>query len=149
MPCEAAPKKTSRRIQSDSVNLGELPAGHQFPRYQFTFSDADIAAYVHAVGDTSPVAAPGPERLVPPMAVIAAGLGHMIKLLGLAAGTIHASQECEFARPVRVGVVVFADAVLKSNAVRRGARFATVETTFYDARAQVLGSSQSTVIVPA
>ncbi|MBI2965916.1 MAG: MaoC family dehydratase [Chloroflexi bacterium] len=131
------------------MNLGELFAGHRFPRYQFTFGDADIADYVRAVGDSSPVASPGPERLVPPMAVVAAGLSHMIKLLGLAAGTIHAAQECEFVRPVRVGVAVFADAVLKSNAVRRGSRFATVDTTFYDARGQMLASSSSTVIVPA
>lgn len=131
------------------MNLATLPAGHRFPRYQFTFKDADIAAYVRAVGDSSQVAAPGQDRIVPPMAVIAAGLSHMIKLLGLAAGTVHAGQECEFVRPVRVGVAVFADAVIKSNSVRRGARFATVETGFCDARGQTLASSVSTVIVPA
>jgi len=133
----------------DTVNLATLPPGHRFPRYPLTFREADIAAYVAAVGDSSAVAAGGPDRLVPPTALVAAGLSHMIKLLGLAAGTIHASQECEFERPVRVGVAVFADASIRSNAVRRGARFATVETLFFDARGQKLASSLSTVIVPA
>jgi acyl dehydratase len=129
--------------------LADLPEGHRFPRYQLAFRESDIAAYVAAVGDSSPVARTGPDRLVPPMALIAAGLGHMIDLLGLAAGTVHASQECEFERPVRVGVAVFADASLKANAVRRGTRFATVETEYYDARGQKLARSVSTVIVPA
>jgi acyl dehydratase len=130
-------------------NLASLTEGHRFPRYQLTFRDSDIAAYVAAVGDLSPVAMPGPDRLVPPLALIASGLGHMIRLLGLAAGTVHASQECEFERPVRVGVAVFADTSLKANTVRRGTRFATVETQYFDARGQKLARSVSTVIVPA
>jgi acyl dehydratase len=142
----ANPEPTS---PGDRGSLAELPPGHRFPRYQFTFRDSDIAAYVAAVGDSSPLAAGGPERLVPPMALVAAGLSHMIKLLGLAAGTIHAAQECEFSRPVRVGVAVFADASIRSNSVRRGSRFAVVETEFFDARGQKLATSSSTVIVPA
>lgn len=130
------------------MTLGELEPGHRFPRYQFSFSDADIDAYVRAVGDSSVVAKPGPNRLVPPMAIIAAGLSHMISILGLAAGTIHAGQEADFERPVRVGIAIFADTTLKANAVRRGTRFTTVETGFFDARGNRLGGSVSTVIVP-
>ncbi|MBI4220181.1 MAG: MaoC family dehydratase [Chloroflexi bacterium] len=129
--------------------LAELQPGHTFPRYQFSFTDADIAAYVTAVGDSSPLAAPGPNQIVPPMAVIAAGLSHMIDTLGLAAGTIHASQEADFQRPVRAGVAIFADSTLKANSVRRGNRFTTIETAFFDARGNRLARSQSTVVVPA
>ncbi|MBI4304998.1 MAG: MaoC family dehydratase N-terminal domain-containing protein [Chloroflexi bacterium] len=128
--------------------LAELQSGHIFPRYQFSFTDAQIDAYVNAVGDASPPAKGGPNRLVPPMAVIAAGLSHMIETLGLAAGTIHASQEADFERPVRAGIAIFADTVLKANSVRRGTRFATVETAFFDARGNRLARSLSTVIVP-
>lgn len=131
------------------MNLGELEAGHQFPRYQFSFTDADIDAYVAATGDSSPVAAPGHARIVPPMALIAAGLSHMIQLLGLSAGTVHAGQECDFLLPLRPGVAVFADTRLTANSVRRGNRFATVATEFFDARGQKLAASSSTVIVPA
>ena len=127
--------------------LAELEAGYRFESYSFAISRDEAAAYVAAVADQSPVAtAPG---AVPPMAVIVAALSRTIRALSLGDGTIHAGQEVEFDRPVKVGEEISAETTLKANSVRQGARFATVETELFGGDGQRIARSTSTVIVPA
>ena len=90
---------------------------------------------------------PAAADRVPPMAVVAAGLGKLIDELGLAAGTIHGSQGARFERPIVAGEKLSATAVLRGNSVRRGARFATLDTTFTDADGEVVATATSMVIV--
>ena len=126
--------------------LGEIESGRQFAPYSIKISQAEADAYASAVGDVSPIAGSG--TAVPPMALIAAGLSKMIESLGLGGGTVHAYQEVEFGRPVAPGEAIEARTTLKANTVRRGSRFATVETAFYDARDDLVARSVSMVIVP-
>jgi acyl dehydratase len=126
--------------------LGEFESGRQFAPYSIQISQSEADAYASAVGDTSPIATSG--KAVPPMALIAAGLSKMIESLGLGGGTVHASQEVEFARSVAPGEVIEARTILKANSVRRGSRFATVETEFYDAGNNRVARSVSMVTVP-
>ena len=128
--------------------LQDLPTGHEFPPETLTISEAEAAAYAAAVGDTSA----NPSERVPSMAVIAAGLSRFIKHLGLADGTVevvHASQEASFNRPVTPGEILEIRATLKSNAERRGSRFATVEMLFVDESGEQVASASSLILVNA
>ena len=126
------------------MKLAQLETGHKLGPYDVGLSPQDSIKYAQAVGrECSPDAA---ER-VPPMAVIAAGLGKLIDELGLAGGTIHGSQGAKFERPITAGEKLSATAVLRGNTVRRGARFATLDTTITDIDGEVVASATSMVIV--
>ncbi|MBM3956918.1 MAG: MaoC family dehydratase, partial [Gemmatimonadetes bacterium] len=87
-------------------------------------------------------------RPVPPMAVIASGLGKVIDALGLTGGTVHAAQEVEFLRPVLSGERVYAEAELTGSSVRRGALFATILTRFVDSAGRPVANALSSIVVP-
>ena len=125
--------------------LGALEPGHQFEDQSFTI-DAEMAvAYAKAVGDESQLAA---EGKVPPMAVIALGLSQVIEALKLGGGTVHASQEVEYTAAAQLNQPIVATTILKGNSVRRGSRFATVETTFSSRSGAGIARAVSMVIVP-
>lgn len=124
--------------------LAEFQPGHTFEDHTFEITAAEARAYADAVGDSSQDAA---EGNIPPMLLIATGLSRVIEALELGGGTIHASQEVLFIRSVNPGEKIVARTTLRGNSVRRGARFATVETEFLAAGEQV-ASSVSMVIVP-
>ena len=126
--------------------LQDLDPGHEFPPESLTISEAEAAAYAAAVGDTSA----RPSERVQSMAVIAAGLSRFIKHLGLADGTVevvHASQEASFVRPIWPGESLEIRATLKSNADRRGSRFATVDMLFVDSAEEQVAKASSLIIV--
>ena len=125
--------------------LGDLEAGHQFEDQSFTIDSEMAVAYAKAVGDESRLAA---EGKVPPMAVIALGLSQVIEALKLGGGTVHASQEVEYTAPAQLDQPIVATTILKGNSVRRGSRFATVETTFTSRSGAGIARAISMVIVP-
>jgi len=124
--------------------LANYQPGHVFDDHEFEITAAEAKAYAYAVGDSSPGALDGK---IPPMLLIATGLSRVIEALELGGGTIHASQEVKFVRPVNPGENIVARTILRGNSVRRGSRFATVETEFL-ANGKQVASSVSMVIVP-
>ncbi|NQW19002.1 MAG: MaoC family dehydratase N-terminal domain-containing protein [Chloroflexi bacterium] len=126
--------------------LGNLEPGHRFEDQSFTIDRETATSYANAVGDESTLAI---EGKVPPMAVIALGLSQVIEALALGGGTVHASQEVEYTAPAELDQPIVASTVLKGNSVRRGSRFATVETTFSSTSGDSLARAVSMVIVPA
>jgi acyl-coenzyme A thioesterase PaaI-like protein len=126
--------------------LQDLDPGHEFPPESLIISETEATAYAVAVGDTS---ARTSER-VPSMAVIAAGLSRFIEHLGLADGSVevvHTSQEASFVRPVTPGETLEIRATLRSNADRRGSRFATVDMLFLDSAEEQVAEASSLIIV--
>ena len=101
------------------MNLAQLETGHKLGPYDVGLSVRESIKYAEAVG----------------------------RELGLAAGTIHGSQGARFERPIVAGEKLSATAVLRGNSVRRGARFATLDTTFTDADGEVVATATSMVIV--
>ena len=130
------------------MKLAELEAGQQLGRFALDIRPEFVARYVDATADAS---APSPHsegRPVPPMAIIATGLGKVIDALKLTGGTIHAGQEVEFLRPVVCGERVYAEAELTAVSVRRGSRFASIVTRFFDSANKSVASALSTIVVP-
>ena len=126
------------------MNLAHLETGHTLGPYDVGLSVEESIKYAEAVGREC---LPAASDKVPPMAIVAAGLGKLIEELGLAGGTIHGSQGARFTRAVASGEKVSATAVLRGNSVRRGARFATLDTTFRDTEGEVVATATSMVIV--
>jgi hypothetical protein len=126
--------------------LSTLQPGHRLGPYEIIMTVAEARAYARAVGGPD---SPDYGDTLPTLAIIALGLSRIIDDLGLGAGTIHAGQEVELHRPVRVGETITATAELKSNAPRKDVRFATVATEFKDGTGAVVATASSTVIVPA
>ena len=129
------------------MSIATLEPGHRLGRETFSISTEQAAAYASAVGDQSHPASS--SDTVPPMAVVARGLSRVIDALSLGAGTVHAGQEVEFDRPVLAGELIAFETHLSANRVRGEARFATLETEFFDADGLRVARSVSTVIVPA
>ncbi len=125
------------------MRLEDLKPGHRFDPLNLTLTADDAAAYAAATGDESPLAA----SQVPPMAVIARGLSHIIEALELGEGAVHASQEVAFEQPVQTGQPLRVEMGLRANSVRRAARFLTVESNFFDEAAHLVARSVSTVVV--
>lgn len=136
-------RRTAPRSEPELV-LADYQPGHVFDDHSFEITVAEASAYADAIGDSSPAAS---EGKIPPMLLIATGLSRVIEALELGGGTIHASQEVNFGRPVSPGEKIVARTILRGNSVRRGSRFATVETEFLAAGRHV-ASSVSMVIVP-
>ncbi len=129
-----------------AYTLRDLSPGQKLGPYDVTQPASDAAKYAAAVGGEG---SPDYGGAVPPLAIVAAALSRLIADLGLGAGTVHAGQEVEFHRPVMPGDEITAVSEIKSNSVRREARFATVSTEFRDACGQLVATASSTVIVPA
>ena len=128
--------------------LQDLPAGHKFPSESLIITETESAAYADAAGDTTVEA----DARGPSMRSQGSGLPRFIKHLGLANGTVevgHASQEASFNRPVTPGEGLEIRATLKSNAERRGSRFATVEMLFIDEFGKEVATASSLIVVNA
>ncbi len=130
--------------QEMQLDIGQLEIGHRFDEHAISISAEDSTRYAAAVGRTG-----GPDAAdwAPPMAVVAAGLSKLIDELELAGGTIHASQGARFNRRVSTGEKLTLVSTLRGNSVRRGARFAALQSTFTDAKGEIVATASSTVIV--
>jgi hypothetical protein len=78
-------------VAEGRVSLLDLPKGYSFEPMAFRLTQADVAAYLDAVGDRNEIY----ERagLAPPLAVAARALGALMEKMELPAGTLHTSQE--------------------------------------------------------
>lgn len=122
-------------------------AGHEFGPYDVTIPAERAHAYAAAVGGAE---SPDYGDSLAPMMIIAAALTELIEDLGLFTGglqTVHAGQEVEWRRAARIGEKIEANATLKSSSLRRGNRFATVNTSYTDAEGNEIGTSSTTIIV--
>jgi len=100
------------------ATLAARQKGDEFPPATFQITRDWVEAYVDAVGDAA-IASLG-EDLVPPMAVAALSVRALIEASPLPPGTLHASQELSFTRPVRVGEEIAAAARVVSRGERAG-----------------------------
>jgi len=100
------------------VSLAEIEKGHEFPPAEFELTAEWVGQYISAVRDES-VRALGPS-VVPPMAVATLCIRTLLEQSTLPPGSIHAAQELEFERSVRIGDVLSAAARIVSRGERAG-----------------------------
>ena len=133
-----------------TVDYADLTTGQEISNRTCVLDSMTVSRYVDAVGDESalPLAVDGGE-LVPPMAVAALTLRGILADLAIPGGTVHAGQELEFKRSVKVGETVACRARLAQNSVRGEWRFMVIVFEAFDGGGEEVMEGKSTIIVPA
>ena len=131
-----------------TTDYATLEVGQTVSSRTFPLDAETVAKYVEAVDDRSMPWGEGSDGLAPPMAVVALALRGVIDDLGIPSGTVHAGQELEAARAVRVGQTVECKATVAQNSVRSGARFLALSLSVA-AGGRTAMSGKSTLVLPA
>ena len=133
-----------------TLNLADLPVGHIFGPITITITEAEAAAYLSATRGR--VRSEALTDIVHPLQLDAVSIANLISALGIIENrieTVHAGQQLTVHRAIKPGETVQCVSTLKSNNLRRGSRWATVESTFTDASGVTVAESASTLILLA
>ena len=91
-------------MSEHKIEYSKLEKGYEFPPSTYTLDTFVLSTYLNAVGDTSyPYQDTG---IVPPMAIAAFAMTALSRGIYLPPGTIHVSQEFEFADIVNIDDVL-------------------------------------------
>lgn len=127
--------------------ISTATVGHEFGPYDVTVPAERAEVYARAVGGAE---SPDYGDNLAPMMTVAAALTELINDLGLfAAGlqTVHAGQEVNWSRAIKIGEQIEASGRLAASSVRRGNHFATITVSYTDAAGTEVGTSSTTIIV--
>ena len=132
------------------MDYAELTTGQEISNRTCVLDSTTVSRYVDAVGDESalPRALDGGE-FAPPMAVAALTLRGVLADLAIPGGTVHAGQELDFKRAVKVGETLACRARLVQNSVRGEWRFMVIVLEAVDPEGRDVIEGKSTIIVPA
>ncbi|MDP3064267.1 MAG: MaoC family dehydratase [Chloroflexota bacterium] len=133
-----------------STGIEGLGKGHQFPPTSFVLDDEAVARYLTAVEDEALPRLTQAAGLawVPPMAVAALALRSLMEELSLPAGSIHASQELEFQRPLTAGEALTCRAWVAHRSQRGEWWLLAVELEVQDEAGQPVLAGRSTLMIP-
>jgi acyl dehydratase len=129
-------------VGDNRVNVGL--EGKEYPESRFTVDEGDVQRFRAAVGT------PGPG--VPPTFVTTAEFAAFPAVVGdpeLAldfARVVHADQEYEFARPLRVGETLSLRSRIAQARAKGGNAFLTIETHLVDDRGAVVATARATML---
>ncbi len=123
-------------IKEGTLDLGRWTVDRRF-----------LESYLGATSDASTVF--HELEAVPPLALAARAIGALLEKLALPAGTVHAAQELECKRLVRLGDEVTCVANLSRPSKRGDWHFISVSFTMSGKDGQVLVGAKSTVLAPA
>ena len=129
------------------MEYSSLKAGQKVCDGRYTLTSRDIAEYVSAVSDSSPMYSDG--STAPPTAVAALALKSVLEALAIPAGTIHVGQELEFKEHVRAGQDLSCEATLVQNSVRGNSRFLSIAIEVRNEEGASVLQGKSTIVVPA
>lgn len=131
-----------------ALKLADLPVGHVFGPITISITEAQADAYRSATGgDTAPDVLSG---IAHPLQLDAVAIANLISALGIVENrieTVHAGQQLTVHRAIKPGESVRCTSTLKSNNLRRGSRWANVQSTFTDANGETVAESASTLIL--
>lgn len=90
------------RENNSPPSFKELPVGFEFPLIDYELSEPLVAKYLDSVEEADFPA----SEIVPPLAVAACAMTALSQSFTVPPGSIHASQEFEFLKPVPIGATV-------------------------------------------
>lgn len=139
-------------MEQHVIDLAAARVGDTFGPYRLTFDRERAGKFVEAIGGGE---SPGCGDVLPPTAIIAAGLAEIIGELSLfrreildRGGVVHTSQEAEFLAPVKIGDEISATVRLAGNSVRRGSRFMVIFSEYRNAANEIVATASSTIVAP-
>ena len=127
------------------VELDQLEPGYEFPATSYELAPADVATYLRAVEETSPLYQTG---LVPPMAVAAYAMSALSEGLSLPPGAIHISQELEFLDLVRVGDTITCRARFSQKHSRGRLNIMSIELNVFNQKPKKVLAGKTSFILP-
>ena len=89
--------------QSSAVSLAELSVGFEFSPTRYELSKDLVSKYLEAVEGGKEFLADG---MVPPLAIAACAMTTISQSVRIPPGSIHASQDFEFLKPLAIGASV-------------------------------------------
>ena len=124
------------------VDYKELEVGHEFTSIGYEMTSSIVSKYEKAVEAYSPVA-----NIVPPLAIAAYTMQAMSLSFPLPLGSVHASQELEFFKPVTVGshIDCHAQIIQKTNRAKLTVMVIGLDT--FDQDKEKVLSGKATVIL--
>lgn len=123
------------------ASYDDVSPGYEFPPVDYVLDAEAVGIYVGAVGAA-------PRSHVPPLAVAARAIASLGNLMEMPAGTIHASQDFDFAALVPVGARVSCVAKVLRKLARGPMRMLTLEMVVSDEDGNVVQRGRSTVVLP-
>ncbi len=128
--------------------LATLQTGHEFGPYEFSISEEQASTYKSTTSESFSVDIF--EDDVHPLHIDALTLARLISHLRIVEErieTIHAGQQMTVHRTVHPNETVIAHPILKSNALRRGSRWASFQTSYMGTQGDTIAESVSTIIL--
>ena len=125
-----------------SLSFTELTPGYEFPPSIYELDEAIIGKYLKAV--ESPA-----QEYIPPLAIAAYAMKSMIDSLALPPGSIHASQEFEFIRPVSIGTSITCNARVVRKIARSQMNMLVLEIDVFNQKKEKVQSGKTTIVLPA
>lgn len=128
------------------IEFAELVSGYEFPPVSYELSAPLIARYLEAVDSRAELNLLSGG--VPPLAIAAYAMAAMMGALSLPAGSIHASQEFEFLKPVPVGATIKCQAKVARKISRAKMCMLALELSAFDESGERVQSGEATIVVP-
>ena len=131
-----------------AMKLADLSVGYTFAPFGITISEQQSKAYRSATG-SDPVSDTF-DGIVHPLQLDAAALANLICELGIVEQrieTVHAGQQLSVHRASKPGEAIVCVSTLKSNNIRRGSRWTTIQSVFTTDDGEPIAESSSTLIL--
>lgn len=131
---------------TEKIDLGKLITGFGFPPTTLKLDAGKISVYVKAIEDTTRIYED--NNVVPPMAVAALAMAAMGRQMELPPGSIHVSQEFEFADIVKLGEILTSYAMVKRNVARGKLHMLTIGINVVNQEKNTVVSGETGFILP-
>ena len=132
--------------ERQKIEYEHLETGYEFHPASYRLDSGMVAAYLRAVGDTSPLYQD--SEIVPPMAVAALAMAALLDSISLPGGTIHVSQEIEFIDPVSVKDTITCHARVSRKHERGKLHLMTIELNVLNQTQEAVLSGKTSFILP-
>jgi len=133
------------RASGTPASLKELPVGHEFPSITYELTQATIAKYLDAVGESQDFVSSG---IVPPLAIAACAIAALSKSFAVPPGTIHAAQELEFLKIIPLGSKINCGGKIASKLQRGRLNLISIEINAVNMEKEKVLSGKATIAVP-
>jgi acyl dehydratase len=123
--------------------MDSFETGFEFPKLSYQLTQPIVDEYRNAVG-----AEPVTSDFVPPLAVAAFAMKTMTESTFFIPGSVHASQDFEFFKPVTIGSTISCGARIAQSVKRTGLNMLMVEINAFDSENNKVLTGKATIIIP-
>jgi acyl dehydratase len=123
--------------------MSDFEAGFEFPALKYQLTRSIVEEYRKAVGAKTMLV-----DYVPPLAVAAFAMKTMTESAIFIPGSIHASQDFEFLKPVAVNSTLTCKARIAQNIKRKGMNMLVIDINAFDQKDEKVLSGKATIILP-